>query len=307
MPTYTKINQEHLDYFSKVIGKDFVQTDKESIELHSKDETEDLRYAPEVVLKPKTAQEIASILKYCNTHLIPVTARGAGTGLSGGALPIHGGVILSMVRFNSIIKIDERNLQAIVEPGVINHVFQEAVKGKKLFYPPDPASFGSCFLGGNIAHGSGGPKAVKYGVTRDYVLNLEVVFANGEIAWTGANVLKNSTGYNLTHLIIGSEGTLGIVTKIVFKLIPLPQHSVVMLVPFFSAESACAAVSEVFKAGIVPSGMEFMERDAIDWVLKFLETSPSPKLNNSNDDSEYSSKPIMNLNNIQSHHYCCLI
>jgi glycolate oxidase len=274
MVNYTKIEQEHLLFFQSVVGAEYVFSDAENIEKYSKDETEDLRFAPEVIVKPRTAKEIAELLKYCNQKLIPVTARGAGTGLSGGALAIHGGLVLSMERFSSILQIDERNLQATVEPGVINQVFQEAVKEKKLFYPPDPASWGSCFLGGNIAHCSGGPKAVKYGVTRDYILNLEVVFANGEIAWTGANVLKNSTGYNLTHLIIGSEGTLGIVTKIVVKLIPLPQHSVVMLVPFFSAESACAAVSEVFKAGIVPSGMEFMERDAIDWVLKFMDSAP---------------------------------
>ncbi len=274
MKQYTKISQEHILFFKRALGEQYVFTDEESLTNYSKDETEDLRYLPEVVLKPRTPQEISEILNYCNERRIAVTPRGAGTGLSGGALPVFGGVSLSMERFNSILEIDARNLQATVEPGVINQVFQEAVREKKLFYPPDPASFGSCFLGGNIAHCSGGPKAVKYGVTRDYVLNLEVVFANGEIAWTGANVLKNSTGYNLTHLMIGSEGTLGIITKIVFKLIPLPQQSVVMLVPFFSAENACAAVSEVFKAGIVPSGMEFMERDAIDWVLKYMDQAP---------------------------------
>lgn len=274
MKQYTKISQEHILFFKRALGELYVFTDEESLTNYSKDETEDLRYLPEVVLKPRTPQEISEILNYCNERRIAVTPRGAGTGLSGGALPVFGGVSLSMERFNSILEIDARNLQATVEPGVINQVFQEAVREKKLFYPPDPASFGSCFLGGNIAHCSGGPKAVKYGVTRDYVLNLEVVFANGEIAWTGANVLKNSTGYNLTHLLIGSEGTLGIITKIVFKLIPLPQQSVVMLVPFFSAENACAAVSEVFKAGIVPSGMEFMERDAIDWVLKYMDQAP---------------------------------
>ncbi len=274
MLQYTKITADHLKYFRALVGEAFVFIDEETLFNYSKDETEDLSYLPEVVVKPRTTLEVSSLLSYCNKNLIPITPRGAGTGLSGGALPLFGGVILSMERFNSILEIDERNLQATVEPGVINQVFQEAVKEKKLFYPPDPASYGSCFLGGNIAHNSGGPKAVKYGVTRDYVLNLEVVFATGEIAWTGANVLKNSTGYNLTHLLIGSEGTLGIVTKIVFKLIPLPKHSVVMLIPFFSAESACAAVSEVFKAGIVPSGMEFMERDAIDWVLKFLDAAP---------------------------------
>ena len=144
---------------------------------------------------------------------------------------------------------------------------------KGLFYPPDPASKGSCFLGGNVAERAGGPKAVKYGVTKDYVLNLEVVLPTGEIIWTGANVLKNSTGYNLTQLITGSEGTLGIITKIVFRLIPLPKHNLLMLAPFFSAIKACEAVSAIFRAGITPSAMEFLERDAIDWALKYVDTS----------------------------------
>jgi glycolate oxidase len=266
---YAVITDTHLAYFRAQLGDAAVLADDESLERYGQDETEDLVYRPAVVLKPADTQAISAVLSYCNTHRIPVTPRGAGTGLSGGALPIHGGVLLSMERFNRILEIDERNLQATVEPGVINEVFQEAVKAKGLFYPPDPASKGSCFLGGNLAHSSGGPKAVKYGTTRDYVLNMELVLPTGEIITTGANVLKYSTGYNLTHLMIGSEGTLGIITKIVFRLIPLPQHNLVMLVPFFSAAKACEAVSAVFRAGITPSGMEFMERDAIDWVMRF--------------------------------------
>jgi glycolate oxidase len=170
------------------------------------------------------------------------------------------------------LKIDERNLQVTTEPGVITEVLQNAVKEKNLFYPPDPSSRGSCFIGGNIAENSGGPKAVKYGVVKDYVLNLEMVLPTGEIIWTGANVLKNATGYNLTQLVVGSEGTLGIVTKIVLRLIPLPKHDLLMLVPFRSAENACAAVSAIFRAGYTPSAMEFMERDALDWVSKFLDS-----------------------------------
>src|SRR6185369_8676366 len=157
------------------------------------------------------------------------------------------------------------------EPGVINQVFQEAVMEKNMFYPPDPASRGSCFLGGNLAECAGGPKAVKYGVTKDYVLNMEVVLPSGEITWTGANVLKNSTGYNLTQLLIGSEGTLGIITKIVFRLIPLPKENLLMLVPFFSAEKACEAVAAIFKSGIVPSALEFMERDCIEYVMNYVD------------------------------------
>src|SRR5690606_20274892 len=181
-----------------------------------------------------------------------------GTGLSGGALPHMGGVLLSTERMNSILEIDERNLQVTTEPGVITEVLQNAVREKGLFYPPDPSSRGSCFIGGNIAENSGGPKAVKYGVVKDYVLNLEMVLPTGEITWTGSNVLKNATGYNLTQLVVGSEGTLGIVTKIVLRLVPHPTHDLLMLVPFKSPEKACAAVSAIFMAGYTPSALEFM-------------------------------------------------
>lgn len=266
---YSKLSPGIIEALIKVLGKEYVHTDDEFLNTYGRDETENLLYKPAVVVRPRTAQEISAIIKIANIENIPVTPRGAGTGLSGGALAIYGGICLSMERFNKILEIDERNLQATVEPGVINEEFQNAVKEMGLFYPPDPASKGSCFLGGNLAHSSGGPKAVKYGTTRDYVLNMEIVLPTGEITWTGANVLKYSTGYNLTHLMIGSEGTLGVITKIVFKLIPYPQHNIVLLVPFNSAEKACKAVSAVFRAGIIPSGMEFMERDAIDWVRKF--------------------------------------
>ncbi|MEI2674292.1 MAG: FAD-linked oxidase C-terminal domain-containing protein [Chitinophagaceae bacterium] len=225
--------------------------------------------SPEVVVKPGNAEEISAIMVLANQHNFPVTPMGARTGLSGGALPVYGGVALSMERFNKIVHIDERNLQVTTEPGVITEVLQNAVIEKGLFYPPDPASKGSCFIGGNVAENSGGPKAVKYGVVKDYVLNLEVVLPTGEIIWTGANVLKNATGYNLTQLFVGSEGTLGIITKIVLRLIPYPQKNLLMLVPFSNATKACEAVAAIFRAGITPSAMEFMERDAIDYVLQF--------------------------------------
>lgn len=243
------------------------------LEDYSHDYTEDLRYFPEIVLKPANTEDVSKIVSYCNEKTIPVTPCGARTGLSGGSLPVCGGIAMSMERFTSIIEIDERNLQATVEPGVINQVFKDAVSEKGLYYPPDPASKGSSFLGGNLAENSGGPKALKYGVTKDYVLNLEVVLPTGEIIWTGANVLKNSTGYNLTQLMIGSEGTLGVITKIVFRLIPHPTQDVTMLVPFKSTEKACEAVSAVFRAGITPSALEFMEREAIDWAIKFANES----------------------------------
>jgi glycolate oxidase len=270
---YNKITSQILDQLKQIVGNEFVFTDKEKLEQYGKDETEDLLFIPEVVVKPSTPQQVSEILLLANANLIPVTPRAAGTGLSGGALPIMGGIILSIERFNKILEIDERNLQATVEPGVINEVFQNAVKEKNLFYPPDPASKGSCFLGGNVAENSGGPKCVKYGVTKDYILNLEVVLPTGEIIYTGANTLKNSTGYHLTQLMIGSEGTLGIVTKIIVKLIPLPKHNLLMLVPFRNTEEACMAVSEIFRAGYTPSALEFMERDALDWVSKHVQSS----------------------------------
>ena len=271
-----KITPNLLAQFELIVGADFIFTDAESFEKYGKDETERLHYNPDVVVKPRTPEEIASLLKLCNEHLIPVTPRGGGTGLSGGALPHLGGLVISMERFNTILEIDDRNLQVTTEPGVITEVLQDAVKAVSLFYPPDPSSKGSCFIGGNIAENSGGPKAVKYGVVKDYVLNLQVVLPTGDIIWTGSNVLKNSTGYNLTQLLVGSEGTLGIVTKIVLKLIPLPKFDLLMLAPFKDLEKASAAVSAIFRAGITPSAMELMEIDSIKIVSKMVDSTAFP-------------------------------
>jgi len=273
MMNFSKLDARHLDLFRDIVGAANVLTDEEALHRYAHDETEDLHYLPEVVLKPNTTEQVSSIMQLCQQESLPVTPRGGGTGLSGGALPQWGGVVLSMERFNKIIAIDERNLQVTVEPGVITEVLQNAVREKGLFYPPDPSSRGSCLIGGNIAENSGGPKAVKYGVVKDYVLNLEVVLPSGAVIWTGANVLKNSTGYNLTQLVVGSEGTLGIVTKIVLRLIPSPKYDLLMLVPFRSAENACAAVSAIFRAGYTPSALEFMERDALEWVTRYVDSS----------------------------------
>ena len=270
---YKNIDNGDLEFFKKIVSPDFVYTDEQKLLEYSHDETEDLSFLPDVVVKPKNTQEIAEITRYCNAKKIIITPCGARTGLSGGSLPILGGIVISLERLNKIIEIDKRNLQATVQPGVINQVFRDVVEEEGLFYPPDPASKGSSFLGGNLAENAGGPKALKYGVTKDYVLNLEVVLPTGEIIWTGANVLKNSTGYNLTQLIIGSEGTLAIITKIVFKLLPLPTKDITMLVPFSCAKKACESVSAVFRAGIIPSALEFIERDAIDWTLKYSDVS----------------------------------
>jgi glycolate oxidase len=266
-----QLNSEILSKLENIVGQSFVFTDEETRNHYGHDETEDYVFPPNVVVKPSTAVEISEILKIANQYKIPVVPIGARTGLSGGALSVQGGIGLSMERFNKILMIDEQNLQVITEPGVITQVLREAVSEKGLFYPVDPSSMGSCFIGGNVAENSGGARAVKYGVTKDYVLNLEVVLPTGDIIWTGANTLKNSTGYNLTQLMVGSEGTLGIVTKIVLKLLSKNTHNVLMLVPFYKANEACEAVSAIFRAGIVPSALEFMERDAIDWALEYID------------------------------------
>jgi len=268
--TYTALNTEMIAQLEKIVGQSFLFLDQDTRNHYGHDETEDYIFPPAVVIKPGNTEEVSAILKIANQYGIPVTPLGARTGLSGGALSVHEGIGLSMERFNKILNIDEQNLQVIVEPAVITQVLREAVAEKDLFYPPDPSSQGSCWIGGNVAENAGGARAVKYGVTKDYVLNLEVVLANGDIIWTGANTLKNSTGYNLTQLMVGSEGTLGVITKIVMKLLPKNSHNVLMLVPFYDANEACEAVSAIFRAGITPSALEFMERDAIDWTLKFV-------------------------------------
>ncbi len=265
-----------LAQFKAITGDQYVLADEESLQAYGHDETEDLLFLPDIVIRPRTTEEVSHIMRLCNQYKIPVTPRGAGTGLSGGALPHLGGVLLSTDRMNSILTIDERNLQVTTEPGVITEVLMNAVKEKGLFYPPDPSSRGSCFIGGNIAENSGGPKAVKYGVVKDYVLNLEVVLPSGDIIWTGANVLKNSTGYNLTQLMVGSEGTLGIVTKIVLRLIPHPKYDLLMLAPFRSLEKASEAVSAIFRAGFVPSGLELVEIDALKIASEMVGSTAVP-------------------------------
>jgi glycolate oxidase len=264
------ISPQLITDLENILGKAYVFTDMDTRKTYGHDETEDYVFPPSVVLKPGNTAEIAAIMKLAHANKIWVTPIGGRTGLSGGALAIREGIGMSLERLNKIIEIDEQNLQVTTEPAVITQVLREAVAEKGLFYPPDPSSQGSCWIGGNVAENAGGARAVKYGVTKDYVINLEVVLPTGEIIWTGANTLKNSTGYNLTQLMVGSEGTLGIITKIVMKLLPQNTHNVLMLVPFYEAKQACEAVSAIFRAGIVPSALEFMERDAIDWTLKFI-------------------------------------
>jgi glycolate oxidase len=256
------------------LGGDGFHAGVEQRLAYGHDETEDLSFPPDVVVRPRSTAAVAAVVRICAREGIPITPIGGRTGLSGGALSVHGGVGLALDRMDRILAIDEENLQVTVEPGVITQVLQEAVAAKGLYYPPDPSSRGSCTIGGNLAENAGGPRAVKYGVTRDFVLDFEVVLPNGEVVRTGARTLKNSTGYDLTRLMVGSEGTLGIITQAVLRLLPLPKSDRLMLVPFPSAEQACQAVSAVFRAGITPSAMEFMERDAIDWTMRYLDGTP---------------------------------
>lgn len=270
------MDRRHIDHFKALLPANDVLLDQEELQRYGHDETEDLIYPPQIVLRPSGVEQVSAILAYCTLEKIPVTPIGARTGLSGGALSLHGGVGLSMERFNRILQIDGDNGQVTTEPAVITQVLQEECAKTGWYYAPDPASRGSCWIGGNIAENSGGPHAVKYGVTKDFVLNLEVVLPTGEVIWTGANTLKNSTGYNITQLMVGSEGTLGVITKAVLKLVPMPRHQLLMLVPFASASRACEAVSAIFRSGITPSALEFMERDAIDLAREFTQDSSLP-------------------------------
>lgn len=267
---YNKVTEAILDELAEIVGSDSVITDRENLKLYSKDFTENLSFDPEVIVKPLNTLQVSEILKLANRHKLPVVPRGGGTGLSGGALPIYGGICLSMEKFKKIIEIDKENFQAIVEPGVITQVLMEECEKLNLYYPPDPSSKGSSFLGGNLAECSGGPRAVKYGVTKDYVLGLEFVTPTGEIINSGARVLKNVTGYNLTQLMIGSEGTLGIITKIIFKLVPLPKFKKVMLVAYNNIEDCAKTVAKIFQNGITPSALELMENSAMQAAEKQL-------------------------------------
>lgn len=269
METFASISPAGIEELRALLGSEAVLPD-EARARYDRDMTEDLSFPPELVVAPRSVEQVSKLLRWCSEAGVAVVARGAGTGLSGGALAVRGGVCLSMEHFNRILEIDESNFQVTVEPGVVNYVLQQALAEKGLFYPPDPSSWGSSTIGGNLAHNAGGPRAVKYGVTNAYVLNLEVVMADGSHFWTGANTLKNSTGYNLTQLFVGSEGTLGIITKAVLKVLPWPRERVLMLVPFRSPRKACEAVAGIFKAGFNPSALEFMERDAIEYTLPFV-------------------------------------
>ena len=214
-------------------------------------------------MKVSSAEEVSRIMRLAQEANFPVTPRGAGQGLSGGAVPAFGGVVLSLEKMNQILEVDRENLMATVQPGVITGDIHRAVEALGLFYPPDPASLDSCSIGGNIAENAGGPRAIKYGITRDYVCGLEAVLPSGEIVSMGGKVVKNVTGYDLLQLLLGSEGTLAIVTKIILRLLPLPPVRVDLLIPFGDFRAASQSVSDIIKSRIVPTALEFMGKDSI--------------------------------------------
>ena len=268
---YRKVDARIVAALNQIVGEGNVLIGSEKMEPYTHDEVVGLHADPEVVVKAASAEQVSEILKLAQRERVPVTPRGLGTGLSGGAVPVCGGIVLSLEKMNRILEIDQENLMVTVEPGVFTGDLHRTVEAEGLFYPPDPASLDICSIGGNIAEGSGGPRAVKYGVTRDYVCSLEVVFPSGEIATCSRKLVKDVTGYNLTQLLIGSEGTLAVVTKIILRVIPLPKLRVDLLVPFDDFQAAADTVSDIIGERIVPATIEFMERDAVLATEQFLE------------------------------------
>ena len=281
--SYQPVTQEIAVQLQSIVGgKNIIFNDVERMQDYSHDEVADPGYAhmPEVVVKPQSAQEISQIMRLANKYRIPVTPRGGGTGLSCGAVPVLGGILLSLDRMNRILEIDKENMMVVVEPGVVTREINIAVQEHGLFYAGYPMSFESCFIGGNVAENAGGGRAIKYGVTGHYVLGLEVVLPSGEIVEMGGKRLKDVTGYDIIHLMVGSEGTLGIFSKIILRLLPLPTATAVLLVPFENAAVAVAAFPKVIAhAGILPSSIEFMDSLSVETVYKFLgETPPRPDI-----------------------------
>lgn len=267
---FKQVDETTLDALRAALGAELVRTDEEARRIYASDETEDFVFPPDVVVFPTSAEQVAGVMKIAWDHDIAVTPRAGGTSLSGGALPLYGGIVLSIEKLDRIVEIDRNNLMAVAEPGVITQELQEAAQKAGLYYPPDPASGGSSRIGGNLAESAGGPHAVKYGVTKDYVMGIEAVLPDGTCFHHGGKLLKNATGYNLTQLIIGSEGTLAVITKVYLKLIPYPKYRQTLLVPFPTLESAAQTVPAIMNAGIVPSALEFMEHDALQITEQHL-------------------------------------
>jgi glycolate oxidase len=259
---YGKVDKGMLDRLRGIVGEQFVVTDEEKMEAYSHDEVAEAEYAhmPDVVVKPRTAQEISEIVKLANEKRIPVTPRGAGSGLSGGAVPIHGGIVLSVERMNQILEIDTGNMMVVVEPGVVTNEINSRIKDLGLFFAGYPMSLETCYVAGNVAENAGGGKAVKYGVTERYIMGLEVVMPTGEIVMFGGKRLKDVSGYNMRMLMVGSEGTLGIITRVIIKLLPLPKAKVDLLALFPDVQTAISVVPMIMtQGGIIPTAIEFMD------------------------------------------------
>jgi len=268
---YNQVDSQVLAALRRIVGAENVLTGTEEMEPYAHDETVGLYAAPEVVVRATSTVQVAEIMKLAQRRRVPVTPRGAGQGLSGGAVPLHGGIVLSLEKMDRILEIDRGNLMVTVEPGVITGDLHRAVEAEGLFYPPDPASLDSCTIGGNIAENAGGPRAVKYGVTRDYVRGLEAVLPSGEVIECGGKLVKDVAGYDLTQLLVGSEGTLAIATKIILRLLPLPELQVDLLVPYDDFQAAADTVSDIIAHRVVPATIEFIERDAILAVEELLQ------------------------------------
>ena len=260
----SSLDPREIEWLRELVGPDhvFVAGD-DRLERYGRDETEDLFVRPAAAVRVGDTATIATLLRWAQAERIPVTPWAAGTSLSGAAIPVFRGLVLSLERLNRILEIDDANLFATVEPGVITQVLQEAVAERGWFYPPDPASRGSCTIGGNLAMNSGGPRCVKYGTTMHYVTGLEVVLPTGEVIRVGGKLLKNVTGYNLVQTFVGSEGTLGIITEATLKLLPAPRYRRLVLAPFADVEACAACVAALFAAGLIPSACELMTQAAI--------------------------------------------
>ena len=254
-----------LNELRDIVGEANILTEKQDLICYGYDATQ-MEYLPDAVVHPANPEEVAAVLKLANRTRTPVFPRGAGSGFTGGSLPKAGGIVLVVTRMNRILRIDTENLIAEVEPGVVTEQFQIAVEKQGLFYPPDPASLKFSTLGGNVAENAGGPRCVKYGVTRDFVMGLEVVLPTGEIIRTGTETYKAVVGYDMTRLLCGSEGTLGVITKIIFKLLPMPEAKKTMLTIFDSIDGAAKAVSTIIGAKIIPTTLEFMDYATLQCV-----------------------------------------
>lgn len=267
---YKKFDEQDLAYLKELIrDEERVLAGNEINEEYSHDELSGTSSYPDVVIKVKSAGEISEIMKYAGKHRIPVTPRGAGTGLVGASVAMEHGIMVDTTLMNHILELDEDNLTITVEPGVLLMELAAYVEEHDLFYPPDPGEK-SATIGGNISTNAGGMRAVKYGVTRDYVMGLEVVLPDGEITWFGGKVVKNSSGYDLKDLMIGSEGTLGFITKAILKLLPLPKKIISLLVPFPSLQKAIDTVPEIIRSKALPTAVEFMQREVIEDAEEYL-------------------------------------